>query len=112
MPWIQQELCIGCGICIDQCPVQSISMINNKAKIDMKTCIRCGTCHEICPQNAARHDSEKIPQEIEENINWVKGLLTNYSTEEDRNAFLQRIKRHFVKEIKVNEKTLEKIDLL
>jgi len=38
----------------------------------MEKCIRCGTCHEICPQNASRHVSEKIPEEIEDNINWVK----------------------------------------
>ena len=112
MPWIDKNRCDGCGICIEECPVGAILMIELKAEIDMEKCIRCGTCHELCPQNASRHDSEKIPEEIEENINWVKGLLAHYKTEKEREEFLKRIKRHFLKEIKVNEKTLAKIEEL
>jgi ferredoxin len=74
----------------------------------MNLCIKCGTCHKVCPQNTARNDSEKIPEEVENNIIWVKNLMKNYETENERRGFLKRIKRHFKKEIKVNEKTLEK----
>ncbi len=112
MPWIDANLCDGCGICIEECPSGAITMVDENAQIDMDICIRCGTCHKICPQNAARHDSEKIPEEVENNIKWVKELLTNYETEKERRGFLKRIKRHFLREIKVNEKTLEKIEAL
>lgn len=110
MPWINKNLCSGCEICIDQCPVGAITMVNEKAEINIDICIRCGTCHKVCPENAARHDSEKIPEEIDNNIKWVKDLLTNYETEKERKGFLIRIKRHFEKEVKVNQKTLERID--
>ena len=110
MPWINKNFCNGCEICIEQCPVGAISIVNEKAEINMETCIRCGTCHKICPENAARHDSEKIPEEVDNNIKWVKDLLTHYETEKERTGFLKRIKRHFEKEIKVNQKTLERID--
>jgi uncharacterized Fe-S center protein len=112
MPWIDTNLCDGCGICIEECPVEAITMIDDNAQIDMDICIRCGTCHKVCPQNAARHDSEKIPEEVETNINWVKDLLTYYETEKERRGFIKRIKRHFAKEVKVNEQTLERIDEL
>ena len=59
MPWIDENICVGCGICVEECPVDAISMENGKAEIDMKKCIRCKKCHEICPQNAVKHDNEK-----------------------------------------------------
>ena len=110
MPWIDKNLCDGCGLCIEECPVEAIVMIELKAEIDEEKCIRCGTCHDVCPQEASRHDSERIPEEIEENIVWVKSLLAHYETEKEKEEFLKRIKRYFLKEIKVNEKTIEKIE--
>ena len=84
-------------------------MKEGKAEIDMKKCIRCGKCHDICPQQAVRHDSEKIPIEVEENIEKTKQLMKNFNTDEEKKALLERMLKHFNKEIKVAEKTIEKI---
>jgi len=84
MPWVKLEDCIGCGICVEECPVDVISMEDEKAKIDMDNCIRCGICHDVCPQDAIRHDSEKIPQEVEANIKWTNDLMKYYKTKEER----------------------------
>jgi uncharacterized protein (DUF362 family)/Pyruvate/2-oxoacid:ferredoxin oxidoreductase delta subunit len=46
------ERCIGCGLCIENCPVQTISWASGKAKIDLSDCIRCYCCHEVCPELA------------------------------------------------------------
>jgi ferredoxin len=107
LPWIKEENCIGCGICVNECPVNAISLIDEIAEINMDECIRCGICHDVCPQDAVRHDSEKIPQEVEANIEWTKELLKHYKTKKDREAFINRIEKHFMKEQKVTEKTLE-----
>ena len=112
LPWVKQEDCVGCSICVEACTVNAISMIDEKAEINMDKCIRCGICHDVCPQDAVRHDSEKIPQEVEENIEWTKDLLRHYETEKEREAFIQRIKKHFVKERKIIEKTLERLNSL
>jgi|GEM_PF-6639652 len=32
MPWIDQQSCTGCGICVDECPVDTISMKNEEAE--------------------------------------------------------------------------------
>ena len=109
LPWIKKEDCIGCGICVEKCPVNAIYMIDKKAEINMNECIRCGTCHKVCPQEAVRHDSERIPQEIEANIEWTKQLLKKYKTKNEKLALIQRIERHFLKEKKVIEKTLERL---
>ena len=58
VPWINQNKCVGCGVCIDVCPVKAISIKNGKAVIDQNKCIHCGKCLTICPQGAIRPNSE------------------------------------------------------
>jgi ferredoxin len=47
MLWISVEDCDGCGICVEECPVNTITM-EEKAEIDMDESIRCGICHDVC----------------------------------------------------------------
>lgn len=50
---VNQEECAGCGICIEVCPVQAISLNSaRKAQIDSEKCIECGNCAEECPNQA------------------------------------------------------------
>ena len=48
---IDQEKCIGCGLCADDCIFKSISIRDGKAKYH-KQCFQCGHCVAICPMNA------------------------------------------------------------
>jgi len=49
---IDKETCIGCGACIDVCPVTALSMDDGKAKCDEGACIDCGACIATCPVEA------------------------------------------------------------
>lgn len=49
---IDHEKCIGCGACVDVCPVGALSMDNEKAVVDKETCIDCGACIPECPVEA------------------------------------------------------------
>lgn len=109
LPWVKKEDCISCGICIEACSVDAIHLVEEKAEINLNTCIRCGICHTACPQEAVRHDSELIPGEVEDNIEWTMNLLTHYTTNEDKKGFMNRIEKHFMKDKTVAEKTLEKL---
>jgi len=116
MPWINEENCIACGICIEKCPVKAISMQAEKAKINEQECIRCGTCHSVCPQEAVRHDGETIPEFIKTNVEMTKKnmeLCVKYLGEEDeRRKCLERMKKHFNREKVIAEKTLEELSNL
>lgn len=112
MPWIDQERCIGCGICVGICPTGAISVNDGKAGIDMEKCIRCGKCHDACPHDAVRHDSERIPLEVKENLRETRALMKNFRGSKEKEAFLERMAKHFNKERVVAEKTLEEIKKL
>ena len=58
---IDQEKCIGCGICTIYCPADAIHMVQveprgRKAYIDQDACLECGTCIRRrivkCPRDA------------------------------------------------------------
>lgn len=51
---VDAEKCTGCGICVEGCPVEAISLKNDKAVIDESTCIECGLCVDECPNDAIR----------------------------------------------------------
>ncbi len=42
--------CIGCGLCVKECPVEAIVMDNNLPVIDYNKCIGCGKCAIKCPK--------------------------------------------------------------
>lgn len=107
MPWVDDNLCTGCGVCIAECPVGAIERNDvGSAVIRDSACIRCGKCHEVCPQEAVRHDSERIGQEVAANLQWVRELLKNFEAPEEQSAFIGRMVRFFKKERRVNEQTL------
>ncbi len=110
MPWINEKMCAGCAVCIDTCPSDAITMNGDTALIDQENCIRCGTCHDICPQDAVRHDSERIPFLVDENIKWAQKLIGHgYYETLEKKGLIKRIKNHLNMQKKVAELSLARI---
>ncbi len=49
---IDLEKCTGCATCAEVCPVEAITVENDKAQVDEETCVDCGTCIDECPEEA------------------------------------------------------------
>jgi len=48
---IDQDLCTGCGVCLDRCQMDAIEL-EETAHIESKRCIGCGLCVPTCPEEA------------------------------------------------------------
>ena len=50
---VDDYLCIKCKKCMKKCPVNAISLVNDKLQVDQLNCIACGECVDVCPVNGA-----------------------------------------------------------
>jgi len=53
---VDEEVCVGCGICIDRCPTEAIELRETIAYILEDRCIGCGICAYHCPEKAVTLD--------------------------------------------------------
>lgn len=44
--------CLGCGACVEECPVNAISEKDGKYVINADECVDCGACAGNCPVGA------------------------------------------------------------
>ena len=51
---IDQDLCIGCGLCVEVCPAETLSMRDGKAVVTGTYSMACGHCEAVCPVDAVK----------------------------------------------------------
>lgn len=58
-----ESKCIGCGECVDVCPVQACELTSEGIVTDEDLCENCGQCAEVCPAKASEMSGrfETIP---------------------------------------------------
>jgi Pyruvate/2-oxoacid:ferredoxin oxidoreductase delta subunit len=50
---LDEQACVGCGMCEIVCPHRVMAVENRKAKVvDYNGCMECGACATNCPTNA------------------------------------------------------------
>ena len=50
---IDQGLCTGCGVCVERCPTDAITLnAEGVAERDEASCVGCGLCARFCPEQA------------------------------------------------------------
>jgi nitroreductase/NAD-dependent dihydropyrimidine dehydrogenase PreA subunit len=53
---VNSEKCIGCGLCVKDCFVRDIEIVEGKANVKNETCMKCGHCIAVCPKGAVSTD--------------------------------------------------------
>ena len=51
---IDKGKCIGCALCVNDCPNACLFLEKGKARFGNSGCIECGHCYAVCPQGAVR----------------------------------------------------------
>ena len=49
---VNQDLCDGCGVCVEACPVGTIQLVDQRALIYDALCTQCEACMDACPNEA------------------------------------------------------------
>ncbi|MFH1138360.1 MAG: nitroreductase family protein [Pseudomonadota bacterium] len=49
---IDRQACIGCGLCVEACPSQTLSLVEGKAAVTGDQSLGCGHCAAVCPVGA------------------------------------------------------------
>jgi ferredoxin len=46
------EACMGCGTCVERCPMEALGLTGDTAAFKQERCIGCGLCTTTCPYDA------------------------------------------------------------
>ena len=49
---VDEDLCVGCGECLNVCVFLGMQMIDDKAVVNQDKCLGCGRCESTCPNGA------------------------------------------------------------
>jgi ferredoxin len=66
---VDDDLCVGCGVCVEACPFEALSARDGVAVVDEEACMGCGVCVPKCEQDAltlVRDASRGEPLDIRE----------------------------------------------
>lgn len=64
---IDKSMCCGCSACVNICPQQCISFVNDiegfcYPHVEENICIHCGMCKKVCPFQVHGEEKKSIPK--------------------------------------------------
>ncbi len=70
---LDQDKCIGCGLCTEVCPHGVLVVEERKARVvDLDGCMECGACANNCPEGAL-HVTPGVGCAAYIVMSWIKG---------------------------------------
>lgn len=89
---LDQELCIQCGTCVDECPNGCLKLEDDTIKHDPARCMWCGHCLAVCPRDAIMIDGDGYNVEEVEEFQFFKKSTPDMVR---RDIMMRRSVRHF-----------------
>ena len=80
-PYINEAACAGCSVCVENCPMDCLSIeapkfhgdIHTIASLDETKCIGCGICAKVCPIEAIEmHNKGEVVYHMKAKLNVKK----------------------------------------
>jgi electron transport complex protein RnfB len=71
---VDDELCVGCGDCLERCPFGALSMPEDICVVDYSCCVGCGLCATVCPSDALyleRRPEGEVPLPPADRNEWM-----------------------------------------
>lgn len=72
------SLCNHCGLCVDHCPQDALTVSHGRVSWDVNACVRCDRCIEVCPSSSSpqvhQQTAEELWQEIEPFTPFLSGI--------------------------------------
>jgi heterodisulfide reductase subunit C len=79
---VDQQTCVGCGLCTEGCPYEAISLVEKKvpfrgmiqvAEVDAGLCMGCGLCSAICRSTSISVPEQNTDKEILDDLwSWMQ----------------------------------------
>ena len=76
------NMCINCGTCVDNCPVQALSF-NSRGEVewDSEKCVACDTCIKVCPNSSSPKiywmTTDEVMTQIRRSAPYISGITTS-----------------------------------
>ncbi|MGE4485109.1 MAG: 4Fe-4S binding protein [Oscillospiraceae bacterium] len=67
IPFVNENLCVGCRRCVDFCKFNALAFIKNRPFVFEEVCHSCGGCVFLCPEKAMG-EKEKIIGKTQEGV--------------------------------------------
>lgn len=74
-PAFYSDNCVGCGECVEVCPVDAIHMEDDKSVLNSDKCIGCASCVGACPNKALFIDFEAGDEVQEKMVEYAYAIL-------------------------------------
>ena len=57
---VDPGLCTGCGICVERCQLEALTIVDGVASVNLDRCIGCGNCVANCELNASQLRKKEV----------------------------------------------------
>lgn len=75
------RMCVACGKCVEQCPVQALKKEGNQILWDESKCVQCDTCIKVCPNLSSPKirwmTTDDLMEEIKKVRIFIRGITVS-----------------------------------